>query len=265
MSVSSHGSASSGVISNGTAPHNPAFYIGDAFPPRQRVGPNPGFNPEHYPAYDENLRRVGMEHARLGTDPRLPDQPYYRPRTHTYPPVGAHQVPLGMGSAEHFQPPNFPSPEQHLLPMQSDERSFDRDARHEPVIPGQTRIHLPSPSAPQSQDTYAYAGSSNSPLRSGDDAYIPTSDAEVRRILGLSPDQELSLRALPDPPPGQRPGQSIPTLSQLAILGSPNKRLTLQEIYQALEERFEWFALNQHDKSWQVRDHCRCLSAPPTH
>ncbi|EJF64747.1 hypothetical protein BD309DRAFT_839469, partial [Dichomitus squalens] len=123
--------------------------------------------------------------------------------------------------------------------------------RHDAVIPGQTRIHLPSPSAPQSQDAYAFASSSNSPLRSGDDAYIPTSDAEVRRILGLSPDQELSLRALPDPAPGQRPGQSIPTLSQLAILGSPNKRLTLQEIYQALEERFEWFALNKDDKSWQ--------------
>ncbi|KAI0749389.1 hypothetical protein C8Q80DRAFT_1074468, partial [Daedaleopsis nitida] len=76
-------------------------------------------------------------------------------------------------------------------------------------------------------------------------------DDDVRRILGLNPDQELSLNALADPPAGQRPGQSIPTLSQLAILGSPLKRLTLQEIYQALEDRFEWFRLNTGDKSWQ--------------
>lgn len=160
---------------------------------------------------------------------------------------------------------NFPSPEDRFLPMQSDEPSFDPGMRQDLVIPGQTRIYLPSPAAPQSQDTQAYTSTPSSPLRSGDDAFIPTSDADVRRILGLSPDQELSLNALADPPPGQRPGQSIPTLSQLAILGSPNKRLTLQEIYQALEDRFEWFGQNRDDKSWQVRNHCRRMCALATH
>ncbi|KAI0661654.1 hypothetical protein C8Q70DRAFT_884296, partial [Cubamyces menziesii] len=78
-----------------------------------------------------------------------------------------------------------------------------------------------------------------------------TSDDEIRRYLGLAPGEEMSLNALPDPPEGQRPGYSIPVLSQLAILGSPNKRLTLQEIYQELEKRFDWFRNNHHDKSWQ--------------
>lgn len=252
-------------MGNGSPPHNPVFQTHNVFPPRQRVEPPPGYNPEHYPAYDEQFRRVGMEHARFGTDPGIPDQAYYRPRTHTYPPVGAAPLPLGIPSPEQVHLSNYPSPELDLLPMQSDEPSFNRDMRQDHVIPGQTRIYLPSPAAPQTQDTQAFASTSSSPLRSGDDSYIPTSDADIRRILGLSPDQELSLNALADPPPGQRPGQSIPTLSQLAILGSPNKRLTLQEIYQALEDRFEWFAQNRDDKSWQVRAHCRRMCALATH
>lgn len=229
------------------------------FPPRPRDFPFPGFNPGHYPAYDEHFRRVGMEHARFGTDPRYADNAHYRPRTHTYPPVGAPHVPLGMGSSESLHMTNFPSPEMHLLPMQSDDMAFDRDMRQEPVIPGQTRIQLPSAPPPQSYDNHGHGNASTSHLRVGDDAYIPTSDDDIRRILGLGPDQELSLNALADPPPGQRPGQAIPTLSQLAILGSPLKRLTLQEIYQALEDRFEWFRNNRDDKSWQVGIHCRSL------
>ena len=252
-SGSSQGSASSGVVSNGSPPRGPLPHGHDLFPPPQRVSHPPAYNPEHYPAYDGNLRRVGMDHARFGTDPRHPENAYYRPRTHTYPPVGAPQMPLGMDSPETLQMSTFPSPEMHLLPMHgADDMAFDRDMRQEPLIPGQTRIHLPSAAPPQSYDGYNYGNASTSHLRVGDDAYIPTSDADIRRILGLGPDQELSLNALADPPAGQRPGQAIPTLSQLAILGSPQKRLTLQEIYQALEDRFEWFRNNRDDKSWQV-------------
>ncbi|KIK02942.1 hypothetical protein K443DRAFT_501856 [Laccaria amethystina LaAM-08-1] len=36
---------------------------------------------------------------------------------------------------------------------------------------------------------------------------------------------------LDDPPPGQKPSQSLPILVKLAIYGSPRKSLTLQEIY----------------------------------
>ena len=71
-------------------------------------------------------------------------------------------------------------------------------------------------------------------------------------MLGLAQDDPLSLNALLDPSPGQRPCQSISLLVQLAILGSPNKRLTKKGIYQALEERFEWFRANP-EQGWQVR------------
>ena len=93
------------------------------------------------------------------------------------------------------------------------------------------------------------------PIRSGDDASLPVSDNEIRAIMNLPLDQELSLQALPDPNPGERPGQSLPVLAQFAILGSPTRRLTLQEIFQALEDRFEWFR-NNEDRSWQVRGLC---------
>ncbi|KAI0775283.1 hypothetical protein BD413DRAFT_471635, partial [Trametes elegans] len=127
----------------------------------------------------------------------------------------------------------------------------DHDAPGEPVIPGQTRIHLPSSNAPRYYDDSPYPDDPPNAIFSGDDAVYNTTDAEIRHILGLDHDQEISLETLADPPPGQRPGHSIPVLSQLAILGSPNKRLTLQGIYEALEERFEWFRQNRHDKSWQ--------------
>ncbi|KZT02565.1 winged helix DNA-binding domain-containing protein, partial [Laetiporus sulphureus 93-53] len=80
---------------------------------------------------------------------------------------------------------------------------------------------------------------------------IPDPSPHLRQLLGLGPDEEVNLYALPDPPPGERPNYPLPTLIKLAIFGSPRKRLTLQEIYAALQERFEWFRDNVHDKSWQ--------------
>ncbi|KIL65734.1 hypothetical protein M378DRAFT_54705, partial [Amanita muscaria Koide BX008] len=44
----------------------------------------------------------------------------------------------------------------------------------------------------------------------------------------------------------QRPPQSYPIIIKLAIYGSPMKMLTLKGIYEAIEERFEFF---KKDKS----------------
>ncbi|KAI0750555.1 hypothetical protein BC629DRAFT_1290211, partial [Irpex lacteus] len=73
----------------------------------------------------------------------------------------------------------------------------------------------------------------------------------LRTMLGLGPEDEVSLNALADPPEGEKPNYPYPTLIKLAIHGSRNKRLTLQDIYQALEDRFEWYRANAEDKSWQ--------------
>jgi len=55
---------------------------------------------------------------------------------------------------------------------------------------------------------------------------------------------------LDDPPPGHKPSQSLPILVKLAIYRSPRKSLTLQEIYQAIEQRFEWYR-DPGNKSWK--------------
>jgi hypothetical protein len=74
----------------------------------------------------------------------------------------------------------------------------------------------------------------------------------MREAFSLSPDMDLTLGSLRDPVFGDRPNYPLPLLAALAIHGSPQRRLTLQEIFKAIEERFEWFAKNKDTKSWKV-------------
>ena len=85
----------------------------------------------------------------------------------------------------------------------------------------------------------------------------------IHEILGLEPGTPISLDSLADPEPGQKPEYTYATLVKLAIYSSPQKKLTLQEIYEALERRFAWFRENRGDKSWQVRT-SRSLSLAPS-
>ena len=82
---------------------------------------------------------------------------------------------------------------------------------------------------------------------------IPDPGDNLRELLGLMDrNQQINLDVLDDPPAGEKPNYPYPTLIKLAIYGSTRKRLTLQEIYQALEGRFEWFK-NSTDAAWKVR------------
>jgi hypothetical protein len=82
----------------------------------------------------------------------------------------------------------------------------------------------------------------------------PSSDVEryLRLQLNLPHDKPVDLWALEDPPYGQKPNQSYANLIKLAITGSPNRTLTLQEIYKALIDRFEWFRDNSNSMAWKV-------------
>jgi hypothetical protein len=82
----------------------------------------------------------------------------------------------------------------------------------------------------------------------------PPTDAEMylRRQIGLPHDKPVDLWALRDPPNRKKPGQPLPTLMKLAIFGSPKKKLTLQEIYNALIDRFEFFKDNENELAWKV-------------
>ncbi|EPS94868.1 forkhead domain-containing protein, partial [Fomitopsis schrenkii] len=48
-----------------------------------------------------------------------------------------------------------------------------------------------------------------------------------------------------------KPNYPYPTLIRAAILGSPRKALTLQGIYDALRERYQWFRDHWTDKAWK--------------
>jgi hypothetical protein len=62
----------------------------------------------------------------------------------------------------------------------------------------------------------------------------------------------LSLDSLPSYPSDQKPPFSYPVLIRLAILGSPQKRLLLSQIYSAIEEKFPWYK-DSAPKAWKVR------------
>ncbi|KAF9007412.1 hypothetical protein BDQ17DRAFT_1192381, partial [Cyathus striatus] len=73
----------------------------------------------------------------------------------------------------------------------------------------------------------------------------------IRQKYNFPPYEAVNLYSLPNPSPGERPPYTLPCLVLLAIYGSPRKMLTLQEIYTAIESRFEWYHRNRGDKSWK--------------
>ncbi|KAI0044290.1 winged helix DNA-binding domain-containing protein, partial [Auriscalpium vulgare] len=80
---------------------------------------------------------------------------------------------------------------------------------------------------------------------------LPDATVHLRALLNVGPNEDVGLHALADPIPGEKPNYPLPTLIKLAIHGSPRKRLTLQEIYTALEDRFVWFRENTAESAWK--------------
>ena len=95
---------------------------------------------------------------------------------------------------------------------------------------------------------------------------VPDAGPELRLLLGLGENDPVNLDVLRQPRPGEKPEYPYPVLVQCAIYGSPNKRLTLGEIYSVLEEKFEWFRTGQKKSKWQVRSSFKvCLFATEIH
>ncbi|PCH42524.1 hypothetical protein WOLCODRAFT_163856 [Wolfiporia cocos MD-104 SS10] len=215
--------------------------------PQEQVAQDAPFDAERYPAYDARARRIGLEHVRHNAQPQNSPtgQSYYRPRTLTYPPhvPGAAQaMSMTLDASNtpeityyaHQQtgpvplPPATPTPQIDQPPRPL--TLADHPIRYQGLPPA--RVPNPPPLEPLPAD-------------------IPDPTPNLRQLLGLGPEEEVNLWSLLDPPPGEKPNYPYPTLIKLAIHGSPKKRLTLQEIYGALEERFEWYRNNTHDKAWQ--------------
>ncbi|KAF8827357.1 hypothetical protein HHX47_DHR5000796 [Lentinula edodes] len=73
----------------------------------------------------------------------------------------------------------------------------------------------------------------------------------VRHRYNIPNSVNVNLNAIPDPPLGQKPSEKHAKLVHLAIAGSPNLRLSLGEIYLAIQERFPYYK-NLTNKKWQV-------------
>lgn len=61
----------------------------------------------------------------------------------------------------------------------------------------------------------------------------------------------LSLTDLPNFPAEQKPPFTYPVLIRLAIMGSPQRRLLLSQIYAAIEDKFPWYTENA-SKAWKA-------------
>ena len=82
---------------------------------------------------------------------------------------------------------------------------------------------------------------------------IPGRNKTIHEIVGIPPDRPISLYSLPDSRPGEKPDYTYATLVKVAIWESPARKLTLQEIYDAIETRFPWFKDCKNPNSWKVR------------
>lgn len=250
-------------------------------PPPPAPLPVFSFNRERYPAYDIHARRIGLEHTRFETTAPQGGS-YYRPRTHFYPgpEVTADHYPHIM-EIDLSAPPPAPPPPRDPDPIPVQRPASVPEAPSSQSVHTIRRLRTPptpepieetptrSPSPPPVQPVEAEADTGTDPAQESDAEPDGEPEAEqegpavnttpfLREQLGLGPEEEVSLRALADPPEGEKPNYPYPTLIKLAIYGSPHRRLTLQEIYLALENRFQWYRDNAGDKSWQVMRYSPC-------
>lgn len=248
--------------SSGGESNSSLMTVDDAPPPTTTAPPAPtpvyNFNPELYPAYDQHARRIGLEHKRHETGPAQGSGSYYRPRTHHYPGpnVTANDFPhvraLDVRVRPTVHPNSTPSgsrtrPRANNNPNQASQGQSAGPSR------GKGKAVQREPSPDIAEEDSSPELQSNHPLEPEDfNPDIPDPEPALRELLGFGPEEEVSLSSLTDPPPGEKPGYPYPTLIKLAIYGSPNKRLTLQEIYHELMGRFRWFRDNAEDKAWQV-------------
>ncbi|KAF7323770.1 Winged helix DNA-binding domain-containing protein [Mycena kentingensis (nom. inval.)] len=100
--------------------------------------------------------------------------------------------------------------------------SYPPDAFHQPLPPYAMQQAVAFNTSPPSQ-------------------FGPDPGPFIRKKLNLPPNAPISLWNLPDYAPGVRPSVPLPLLCQVAIYSSERKRLTLQEICRAIEERYPFF------------------------
>lgn len=163
------------------------------------------------------------------------------------PPTRGGYRPAGVQPA-HPQAPGFSS-----VRSSSIESVEERDEGPSPQLQPAPIQKITLPTAPSASSSAPQAAPNLGNFSMLSDSELADETVHLRALLGCPPGAPVGLNALADPPPGEKPNYPLPTLIKLAIYGSPRRRLTLQEIYQALEDRFEWFRQRTDELSWKVR------------
>lgn len=185
----------------------------------------------HYPAYDDPTHRIGLEHVRNPSSIHQADKSYYLERTQHYPTDT---------SFPHVMAVDIERPPELRRSRRHKDKAVDRGGS------------IMSVDEPSSRSGRAQGGAQTQTSDPGNPDDVPDASPYLRDLLGLGPDDPISLDCLKDPPRGEKPNYPYPTLVQLAIYGSPGKRLTLSEIYSTLEARYDWFRNTPDKTKWQV-------------
>ena len=142
--------------------------------------------------------------------------------------------------------------------------SFDMYINYPQHIDDSDAHSMPSPSTPEYGHREYDTESLRTELSSSAPSSIEPSSAEpsstepsseeteeyLRRTLAIPPHMPLNLSSLPDEPLGTK-SPKISDLIKLAIWASPDHKLTLRQIYNAIEERYPSYR-KASDKPWQV-------------
>ena len=125
----------------------------------------------------------------------------------------------------------------HLIPSPSTSEYGHREYDTESLLTE------PSSTAPSSTEPSSTEPSSAEPSSEETEDYL-------RRILAIPLHMTLNLSLLPDEPFVTK-NPKISDLIKLAIWGSPDHKLTLRQIYNAIKERYPSYR-KASDKPWQV-------------
>ncbi|KAH0833463.1 hypothetical protein J3R83DRAFT_12583 [Lanmaoa asiatica] len=184
----------------------------------------------HYPAY-HGQHRLGLDHVPYGEQPTNTSGSYYRTPPQSYPIDGLLSPEIfddGCGQVTIPSQVNYPT------------TSAQGSVSSSSLISATNR--------PVNVSTFSV---SSTPLTDSTRSLFPDAGSYLRQQLGLSPHEPIGLYSLPDPASGEKPSTPLPMLIKLAIYGSPNKQLTLQDIYTELENRFQWFREHKNEKAWK--------------
>ncbi|KAJ7157034.1 hypothetical protein C8R43DRAFT_883388 [Mycena crocata] len=78
---------------------------------------------------------------------------------------------------------------------------------------------------------------------------FPDAAEALRRHAHIDPHLPIHLQSVPDD--GHKPTLITATLIKLAIYSDKAKMLTLQQILDALADRFEWYRRHRHEVQWK--------------